>query len=117
MPVKSRTRISVAFFDSAARTAISHGASVDVTCGDFKAFRWYTLCSYRTTIEIMRSKLAVLFLAGLLPVFAQTPGDREFSRAQSNVEELRKQVAEGVIPRARLEQAEESLADARDAEL
>jgi hypothetical protein len=29
----------VAFFDSAARTAMSHAASVDFSSGDFKAFR------------------------------------------------------------------------------
>ncbi|HTM49345.1 MAG TPA: hypothetical protein VL285_11705 [Bryobacteraceae bacterium] len=65
----------------------------------------------------MGLKLAVLCLAGALSVLAQTPGDREFTRAQANIEELRRQVAEGVAPRARLEQAEEALADASDAEL
>jgi hypothetical protein len=66
---------------------------------------------------LMSSKLAVLCLAGAISVYSQTPGEREFSRAQSNIEELRKQVDAGVTPRARLEQAEEALADARDAEL
>lgn len=65
----------------------------------------------------MCSKYALICLAGAVSVFGQTPGDREFSRAQSNIEELRKQVEEGVAPRARLERAEEALADARDAEL
>jgi hypothetical protein len=39
IPVKSRTRMSVAFFDSAARTANNHGAWVNFASGDFKAFR------------------------------------------------------------------------------
>src|SRR5258706_2365655 len=65
----------------------------------------------------MRSKLATLCLAGALSVYSQTPGEREFSRAQSNIEELRKQVDAGITPRAKLERAEEALADARDAEL
>src|SRR6478672_3473088 len=68
-------------------------------------------------MELMRSKLAVLCLAGAISEYSQTPGEREFSRAQSNIEELRKQVDAGVTPRAKLEQAEEALADARDAEL
>ena len=65
----------------------------------------------------MRSKLALLCLGGAISVWGQTPGDREFRRAQSNIEELRKQVEAGVAPRARLEQAEEALSDAQDAEL
>ena len=65
----------------------------------------------------VRLQLAVLCLAGAVSVGAQTPGEREFSRAQSNIEELRKQVEAGVTPRAKLDQAEQALADARDAEL
>ena len=42
-------------------------------------------------MKLMRSKLAVLCLAGAISVYSQTPGEREFSRAQSNIEELRKQ--------------------------
>jgi len=62
-------------------------------------------------------KLALLCLAAVLSVAAQTPGERELSRALSNVEELRKQVEAGVVPRIKLEQAEELLADAKDADL
>ena len=62
-------------------------------------------------------KLAISFLAVALFASAQTPGERELSRAQANIEELRKQVDAGVTPRARLDQAEEALADARDAEV
>jgi len=62
-------------------------------------------------------KLALVCLAGALSIAAQTPGERELSRALSNVEELRKQVEAGVAPRAKLEQAEEALADAKDADL
>ena len=62
-------------------------------------------------------KLVAVCLAGIALVWGQTPGEREFSRAQSNIEELRKQVEGGVAPKAKLEQAEEALADAQDAEL
>jgi hypothetical protein len=62
-------------------------------------------------------KLILLCLAGVLSVWAQTPGERELSRALANVEELRKQVDAGVTPRAKLVQAEEALADAQDAEV
>src|SRR5437764_11454293 len=62
-------------------------------------------------------KLCLLCLAGGLSVWAQTPGERELSRALANVEELRKQVEAGVTPRVKLEQAQEALADARDADL
>ncbi len=65
----------------------------------------------------MQSELALLCLAAAISAYAQTPGDREFRRAQSNIEELRKQVEAGVAPRAKLEQAEEALSDAQDAEL
>ena len=65
----------------------------------------------------MQSELALLCLAAAISVYGQTPGDREFRQAQSNIEELRKQVEAGVAPRARLEQAEEALSDAQDAEL
>lgn len=65
----------------------------------------------------MSIKLALVCLAGALSIAAQTPGERELSRALSNVEELRKQVEAGVAPRAKLEQAEEALADAKDADL
>jgi hypothetical protein len=65
----------------------------------------------------MRWKLPPLFLAGLLVVSGQTPGDRELMRTQTHIEELRKQVEAGVQPPVKLQQAEESLADARDAEL
>jgi hypothetical protein len=66
---------------------------------------------------MMASKLALLCLAGAISLYAQTPGERELSRAQSNFEQLRSQVEAGVLPRAKLEEAQEALADARDAEL
>jgi hypothetical protein len=66
---------------------------------------------------MMPLKLALLCLAGGLSVWAQSPGARELDRALANVEELRKQVEAGVTPRVKLEQAEEALADARDADL
>src|SRR4029077_2952226 len=65
----------------------------------------------------MPLKLAVLCMAGAILLSAQTPGERELSRAQANVEQLRSQVEAGVVPRAKLDEAQEALADARDAEL
>src|SRR5439155_3065372 len=65
----------------------------------------------------MRLKFPLLCLAAALSLCGQTPGDRGLSRAQSTVEELSRQVEAGVAPAARLRDAEEALADARDAEL
>ena len=65
----------------------------------------------------MDLKLALLYLAGGIVLCAQTPGERELSRAQSNLELLRSQVEAGVLPRAKLDEAQEALADAHDAEL
>jgi len=62
-------------------------------------------------------KLVLLCLVGGFSVWAQSPGERELSRALANVEELRKQVDAGVAPRIKLELAEDALADARDAGL
>jgi hypothetical protein len=66
---------------------------------------------------MMALKSALLCLAGLISLCAQTPGERELSRAQANMEHLRSQVEAGVVPRAKLDEAQEELADARDAEL
>jgi hypothetical protein len=68
-------------------------------------------------MEVMVSKFGLLILAGAILSPAQTPGDRELGRAQSNIEQLRSQVEAGVVPRAKLDEALETLADARDAEL
>ncbi len=62
-------------------------------------------------------KLALLYLGAAILVRGQTPGERELSLAQSRVEDLRLQVEAGVTPRAKLDQAQEDLVDARDAEL
>src|SRR5215472_10373589 len=64
----------------------------------------------------MRLKLGLLIVCGLAAA-AQTPGDRELAGALAKIEALRGQVEAGVVPRAKLEEAEESLADARDADL
>ena len=66
---------------------------------------------------MMGLKIALLFLAGGILLWSQTPGERELSRAQSNLEFLRSQVEAGVLPRAKLEEAQDALADAHDAEL
>ena len=66
---------------------------------------------------MMVMKVALLLIAGGMLLWAQTPGERELSRAQSNLDFLRSQVEAGVLPRAKLDEAQEALADARDAEL
>jgi hypothetical protein len=66
---------------------------------------------------MMDLKIALLYLAGAALLCAQTPGERELSRAQSNLELLRSQVEAGVLPRSKLDEAQEALADAHDAEL
>ena len=66
---------------------------------------------------MMGLKIALLLLAGGILAWSQTPGERELSRAQSNLEFLRSQVEAGVLPRAKLEEAQDALADAHDAEL
>ena len=58
----------------------------------------------------------LLCLAGGGLAYAQSSG-QELGRAQANMEELRKQVDAGVAPRAKLQEAEAALADARDADL
>jgi hypothetical protein len=65
----------------------------------------------------MGTRLGLIFFAAAIWVVAQTPGERELSRAKSRMEELRGQVEAGVVPRARLDEAQESLDDASDAEL
>jgi hypothetical protein len=65
----------------------------------------------------MGTRLALIFLAWAVLVLAQTPGERELSAAQLRLEELRSQVDAGVVPRAKLAEAEETLADATDAAL
>ena len=66
---------------------------------------------------LMGSKAALVCLIVSVSAWAQTPGDMELKRAQSDVEQLRQQVEAGVAPRIKLEQAEAALADAKDAEL
>ena len=66
---------------------------------------------------MMDLKFALLYIAGGILLSAQTPGERELSQAQSNLELLRSQVEAGVLPRAKLDEAQEKLADAHDAEL
>jgi hypothetical protein len=65
----------------------------------------------------MLLKVTLPCLASIVVLCAQTPGGRELSLAQAKLEELRSEVAAGVIPRAKLDEAEESIADGRDAEL
>lgn len=62
-------------------------------------------------------KLAAVCVAGAIAVLGQTAGERELQQAVANVEVIRQQVEAGVAPRIKLEQAEDALSDARDAEL
>jgi hypothetical protein len=63
----------------------------------------------------MRFTLLPAFLAFWIAVLAPAQDDSGLAGATAEVEKLRALVAEGVAPRAKLEQAEEMLADARDA--
>src|SRR5260370_36911855 len=65
----------------------------------------------------MGTRLGLIFFVATMLVAAQTPGERELSRAKSHMEELRGQVEAGGVPRARLDEAQEALADASDAGL
>jgi len=61
------------------------------------------------------SLVLILACAGLLS--AQTQEATELSRAQANIEKLRKLVEAGALPRAQLERAEDQMADVEDAAL
>src|SRR6202161_3444108 len=65
----------------------------------------------------MLLKLALPSLASVVMLCAQTPGQRELSLAQAKLEELRSEVSAVLLPRSKLDEAEEALADGRDAEL
>jgi len=62
-------------------------------------------------------KLSLLCLTGAVLLSGQTPTSPEIFRARQVVTNLRAQVNAGVAPRQLLEQAEDALADAQDAEL
>jgi len=68
-------------------------------------------------MEVMRLITALVFLATAMGALAQTSGERDLTRAQATVEEMRQQVEAGVAPPAKLQQAEEALADAKDADV
>jgi len=61
----------------------------------------------------VRLGLLALVCAGCL--FAQSEEDPTVAQARARIEKLRELVREGAIPRAQLEKAEETLADAQDA--
>lgn len=63
----------------------------------------------------MRFRLLPAILACWLAPLAAAQDDSGVARAAAEVEKIRMLVAEGAVPRARLEKAEEALADARDA--
>jgi hypothetical protein len=69
------------------------------------------------TVEVVVSKLFLLCLAGAAFLEAQASLTPEVLRARQTVNDLRAQVQIGVAPRQRLEDAEEALADAQDADL
>jgi hypothetical protein len=65
-----------------------------------------------STIQLVRLLLSLLLTS---VAWAQVPESPEFTRAKSDLEQLRALVAAGAAPRAQLERAEESLLDAQDA--
>jgi hypothetical protein len=62
----------------------------------------------------MAAKFGLMSALAIALVYAQSAEDPEISRTKANIERLRGQVAAGVLPRAELEQAEATLAEARE---
>jgi hypothetical protein len=65
----------------------------------------------------MRLSLGPIFLLCATFAFAQANADPEVARAKAGIEKLRALVAAGAAPRAQLEKAEDTMADAEDAAL
>src|ERR1039457_6558526 len=128
MPVRSSTRMSVAFLDSAARTATSHaGDSVGdsdelLSCrsvcfrSTFVRTRSLTVSYYNISYPLMRFLLLVTIGTVLLRAAPPASGseDPDVLRARLAIQRLRALVEAGAIPRVQLEQAEDALGDAQD---
>ena len=69
------------------------------------------------TLGVVVSNFFLLCLAGAIFLEAQTSVTPEILRARQTVNDLRTQVQGGIAPRQKLEEAEDALADAQDAEL
>ena len=112
--------MSVAFLDSAARTANSQD-------GDVASDECFLRCSVSRGSTFVRTRslrvsyynVMVSFMRFLLLLTAVTAGlcaaeDPDVLRARLGIERLRALVEAGALPRAQLEQAEDNLADAQD---
>ncbi len=127
--------MSRAFFDSAARTAVSHGgvvsggatgcAAVLCCCRIAKGFSYL----YGTLKIPMRQLLVLLLSVGALILLGQsvaqaadvsadtpagTAADKGIELAQQELARMKDLVEAGALPRARIQQAEANLQDAQD---
>src|SRR5689334_15699023 len=115
MPVKSKTLMSAAFLDSAARTAsIQEAVAVVSACCSSALFRRYSLLPSYYNGKVMRFASGLVWAMCIGIACAQTPEDTDVVRAQAGIEKLRQLVDAGAAPRVELEQAEDALADAQD---
>src|ERR1700722_18462081 len=124
---RSSTRMSRAFLDSAARTAVSHAGAVSggaavcaavlCCCRMAKGYSY----SYGTLKFPMRQLLTPLLSLGALVFFAGTPAqpaespvDKGIELAQQELARVVDLVAAGALPRNRVQQAQANVEDAKD---
>jgi hypothetical protein len=120
--------MSVAFFDSAARAAMSQGGVVSGSASFRRAVlrgscitRWISY-PYGTLKSPMRQLLLGVFLSlGALAIFGQTAADspettvnKRIQLAQQELQKITQLIEAGALPKLRLEQAEQEVADAQD---
>src|SRR5581483_4330913 len=126
---KSSTRISNPFFDSAARTAVSQvgvlegsaiGCATVLWCcriaKDFSYFYATLKFPMRQLLGQFLSLGAVILLAasGLAADDANAAADRSIQLAQQELTRIQELAELGALPRARVEQAQANLEDAKD---
>src|SRR5260370_8614223 len=103
--------MSVAFLDSAARTAASHiGVSVWISSARVRS----TPSSYRTIIGQMRWRPALAGALCAVVLCAQTSQDPEVARAQAELAHTRYLVEAGVTAPAHLEKPRQAVSDAEE---
>jgi hypothetical protein len=120
--------MSVAFFDSAARAAVSQSGVETGTANFCRAVLrgsgialWISYL-YGTLKIPMRQLLGVFLSLGALAAFGQTPtadspqtiANKRIQLAQEALQKITTLVQMGALPKLRLEQAEQDLADVQD---
>ena len=117
MPLRSSTLISIAFLDSAARTAVSQPGTSSFPAIS-SSFRDVTF-RYRTLVVALKLRITLLALAGAAFLCAQSASDLALEdpsvlRAKMALEKVRGMVDSGTLPRVRLEEAQTRLEDVTD---